>query len=301
MRVFLTWDFGLPGPHDVLAGRTSLLRAGNIRPARIAGTFGSSRNLLRTMLHLSGPDPGDLNRAKGLIMGRSFFGRTDADLRFGSVAFANQISDSPESFGLSPSDAAAYQSLSDIYIASYEVANAPGTRTKGTVIAKNDARAALRAMASTLARKINGTATVTDAQKIGLGLSVPGAPTAVAELGKPDQCSFALEVSGALRLKWKCVNARATGTVYLVSRQIESIAGERVTGADREMKFLGISRKRRFVDLTLPAGTSQMVYQIQAVRSTAVGEAATFNVTFGVRAGQSLPRQMVDATQKLAA
>jgi len=60
--------------------------------------------------------------------------------------------------------------------------------------------------------------------------------------------------------------------MYTVSRRI---------GVDGPFVQLGLSGKKRFVDDTIPAGTSQIVYQIQAIRSTRVGPAAQFNVNFG--------------------
>jgi len=39
------------------------------------------------------------------------------------------------------------------------------------------------------------------------------------------------------------------------------------------------------VDATIPAGSSQVTYQMQAVRSTAAGPWAQFNVNFGTGAG----------------
>ena len=53
-----------------------------------------------------------------------------------------------------------------------------------------------------------------------------------------------------------------------------------------EFAFLGTSGKKRFVDATLPAGARMVMYKIRAVRSTAVGESATFNVNFGVSSGR---------------
>jgi hypothetical protein len=224
-------------------------------------------------------------------MSRSFFGRTDHDLYMGSGSFAVKINASPESYGLSALQAAEYQALSDIYRACYVVAIAPGTRTVGTVSAKNDAREKLRVAAGNLARIIRGTSSVTDAEKIALGLSVPGshvaaAGAAVDSLGTPTRFSVTLDGIGGLILKWKCTNPRATGTVYQISRSIQPPVG---TG---RFTFLGISRKRKFIDSTVPAGASEMNYQIQAVRSTAVGPVATFNVMFGVGAGRQLPASM---------
>ena len=52
-----------------------------------------------------------------------------------------------------------------------------------------------------------------------------------------------------------------------------------------ELTYLGWTGKKLFVDGTLPAGTAQVAYQVQAVRSTAVGEWAYYNVSFGTTGG----------------
>jgi hypothetical protein len=51
---------------------------------------------------------------------------------------------------------------------------------------------------------------------------------------------------------------------------------------DGEFNYLGGTGDKKFVDSTLPAGSSQVAYQIHAVRSTAVGAWAQFDVSFGV-------------------
>ncbi len=78
-------------------------------------------------------------------------------------------------------------------------------------------------------------------------------------------------------LSWKCTNpVGATGTTYQVRRRVEA------TG---DFAYIGSVGSKKFTDDTLPAGSSQVTYQIQAVRSTAVGAWAQFNVNFGVSGG----------------
>jgi hypothetical protein len=124
---------------------------------------------------------------------------------------------------------------------------------------------------------------------------VPGAPAAVKELGRPEFFSATLDGIGGLMLKWKCINPRATGTIYQISRRIQPPFG------NGQMTFVAISRKRRFNDRTVPAGTSQITYEIQAVRSTAVGPVAQFNVTCGVTGAREIPPSMMEVTAKIAA
>ncbi len=205
-------------------------------------------------------------------MARSFYYGTDFQLHMSSRSFSQKISADPGAFGLSPERCAAYASVDADYQAAFVAAVTPETRTKAKIMAKNDARASLMALAASLAKIIDGTPTVTDAQRIDLGLSVRTAPTPLAALGTPYKFVATLAPSGALELGWKCKNP-AGATMYQIWRRI---------GADGEFTYLGTSGKRRFRDDTLPAGSSQVTYQIQAIRSTAVGASEQFIVNLGV-------------------
>jgi hypothetical protein len=92
--------------------------------------------------------------------------------------------------------------------------------------------------------------------------------------GKPEEFTVELQANGALTLKWKCANPPGTqGTMYMLWRRI---------GATGNFEGIGGSGDKMFVDSTLPAGTASVTYQIQAVRSTAVGPWAQYTVNFGV-------------------
>jgi hypothetical protein len=112
-------------------------------------------------------------------MARSFYLGTDAELYAGSQAFSTKISASPTSFGLVAAQATSYASLNAAWGTAYLLAVDPETRTKGAIAAKNQARANLRKMASDLAKIIDGTATVTDAQRLDLGLNVRATPAPI--------------------------------------------------------------------------------------------------------------------------
>ena len=194
-------------------------------------------------------------------MARSFYYGTDSQVYMSSRSFSQKISADPGAYGLTPERCAEYASVDADYRAAYVAAVTPDTRTKGKISGKNDARASLMALAASLAKVIEGTPTVTDAQKIGLGLSVRGAPTPLANPGTPYKFVANLSVSGAINLQWKCDNP-AGATMYQIWRRI---------GTHAEFVYLGASGKRRFRDDTLPAGSSAMMYQIQAVRASKVG------------------------------
>jgi hypothetical protein len=112
----------------------------------------------------------------------------------------------------------------------------------------------------------------------------PAQPSPIAAPGKPHDLRVDLQGTGALALRWKCRNPRgSTGTVYHLARQL---------APNGPLAFLGISGSKRFIDETVPAGASQIVYQIQAIRSTAQGPPARFPVNLGGsgrRMGEPMP------------
>jgi hypothetical protein len=119
-------------------------------------------------------------------------------------------------------------------------------------------------------------------------LTRPEKPSPIGAPGKPTQFRYTLDSRGALLLRWKCKNPRGSvGTIYEVHRRI---------GLNGELTFLGTTGQKRFVDAKIPIGTSQIIYEIRAIRSTAVGEVAAFNVNFGTTSKMPTTR-----TAKLAA
>ena len=114
-------------------------------------------------------------------------------------------------------------------------------------------------------------------------LDPPSARAPLPPPGKPTNLKVELGGIGELTLKWKCKNPRGAGPMYQIWRRI-------VTDGKRgERTFIGAIGKKRFVDETLPAGTAQVIYEIQAFRPTAVGPVATFPVNFGTDGSERLP------------
>lgn len=227
-------------------------------------------------------------------MGKSFYLGTDAQLATGAANFSTIIGTDFASLGLTNSQATAYATLNTAWQASYLTAITPETRTKSAVAAKNTQRALIRKMTADLVSVINGIPTVTDEQKINLGIAVRATPTPRPAPGKPASLVVTLDETGVLNLGWKCANPPNTqGTTYNVFRKI---AGE------TEFTYLGGTGERKITDTTLPAGSSGVIYQIQAVRSTAVGPWAQFNVNFGVSSGGAMTASVTETVPtKLAA
>ena len=110
-------------------------------------------------------------------------------------------------------------------------------------------------------------------------IPAPAAPSPVGPPGTPFDFTVGLAQSGAVILKWKCVNpSGASGTVYEVRRRI----GSSGSGGGGGFNFVGAVGTRSFTDETIPSGSSGVTYEITAVRSTRRGLPAQFNVNFGV-------------------
>lgn len=228
-------------------------------------------------------------------MAYSFFTGTDPELYLGSEVFSSKINAAYGDYGLSQAQAAEYAVLNSIWRSAYLAAINPQTRTKSRIRAKDDARAAVCARAADLAKIISGTASVTSQQKLDLGLNVRAAPSPMPPPGTPNAFRVELLADGSIELRWKCKHpGRAAGAIYHIYRN---------DAASGKFQFLGSSGKRRFTDQTLLAGSTGVTYQVQAVRSTAVGQPAQFNVNFGVtRITRAAPAPSVEpATPKLAA
>ncbi len=221
-------------------------------------------------------------------MNRSFFTTTkDSVLATGSANFSTKISATPTSYGLVAGQATAYAALNTAFQSAYSAAITPATRTKSTVAAKDSARTPLRQMASDLAKIIDGTPTVTNAQRVDLGIAVRATPSPRPAPGTPYRFSVGLASDGSVTLKWKCNNPKgSSGTIYQVWRRIAPTT---------DFTYLGGTGEKLFADGTIPAGTAQVTYQIQAVRSTAVGAWAQYNVSFGVSGSGPVVEQVAEA------
>jgi len=79
----------------------------------------------------------------------------------------------PVSFGLDSGQAAHLSDLFDVFAARFTEASSPATNSKSTIVAKNEAKAALKANARMLARIIRANPAITNEQRARLGLTVP--------------------------------------------------------------------------------------------------------------------------------
>ena len=120
----------------------------------------------------------------------------------------------------------------------------------------------------------------------------PATPAPKGNPGTATNFKVKLNGDGSIELTWKCSNPAGTsGTLYQIFRRIS---------AEGEFEYMGGVGEKKYHDTTIPAGTTTATYKIQAVRSTAVGDWAEFNVNFGTGAGGAMTAS-VEPSPKLAA
>ena len=119
-------------------------------------------------------------------------------------------------------------------------------------------------------------------------LPAPATPTSSGNPGTPRNFAATFGNVGQLLLNWK--NSNATGCTYNIYRRL---------GATGNFETLGGVGDKKFTDDTVPAGTTQVQYQIQAVRSTGVSDFGLFTVFLGIENGS--PALTLGTPAKLAA
>jgi hypothetical protein len=207
-------------------------------------------------------------------MGKSFYlTQSYSSLRDASQVFSDLINAGATTYGLTTLQATSYQTLNDDYVAKYVLATAPETRTKATILDRNNSALLLKAKAAELAKIVEATPTVTDGQKANLGLSVRATPAPMPPPGTPSDFKAQLMNDGSVQSTWRANNpVGMTGVTYQVWRRF---------GSEGEFSFAGASGEKKFIDSTIPAGTAQVQYQVRGIRPTSAGEWAQFNVNFG--------------------
>ena len=197
------------------------------------------------------------------------------------------------SIGLDPAAVLAFQTLVTNARSAYLDAEMKREASKAATLTFHEDTDAMATIGSALMKNIRAYAESTDDPGVYAlaQIPAPSQPSPVGPPGQPYELTVGLAQTGALALRWKCDNpSGATGTVYEVQRRIG-------TGP---FQFVEVAGERAFEDVTIPAGSSNIVYQITAVRGKARGPAAQFLVNFGVGGAASVTA-IEDGEIKLAA
>jgi len=172
----------------------------------------------------------------------------------------------PASIGLTPAQAATF---SEAYQSAFDAVGAQGEARLAAQAATDTATAgvsSLRKSASDTVKLIKTYASTTNNPAVYALAQIPApdAPSPVPAPGQPTNITVGVApTSGAITLKWKCVNPPgASGTSYIVRRR---------TPGQTAFQFVGVTGKKSFTDGTFAAGPDRVEYTIQAQRSDKAG------------------------------
>jgi len=189
-----------------------------------------------------------------------FLPSKDALLLSWSANFSTKITATPTAYGLVAAQATAYAALNTTYSTTYATAINPATRTKGTILAKNDARIPLRASARNLARIIQAFPTLTNTQRADLGITVRDVTPS--PINPPTESPVMEVVSAngrALTLKLRSVDSERRGKPPGVhGASLFSYVGATPPADISAWKFEGSTTRTSFVmefAPTVPAGS----------------------------------------------
>jgi hypothetical protein len=221
----------------------------------------------------------------------SFLPTADAALLAWAENFSDLITSAPTSYGLVAADATAF-GLVKTSFADAMAANAPGVRSKATVASKNSARDALKNSARFLADRVQGTPTVTDAQKLELGLTVRATPTPIpAPSVAPDLDLISMIANVAKVRIHDAATTLRRKPAGCVSANVFSYVGATAPTDPNAWKFEGGTTKSIFdvaFDASLTPGTKVWITAQWLNRKALSGPAAT-PIGAVIQFGGSLP------------
>jgi hypothetical protein len=214
-------------------------------------------------------------------------------------AHGERFVESAAQLGIAPAVALSFKNQASVTAAAEQAQEAAKQAAKAATLTATTEYAELRRLAASVVRNIRAFAELQAKPDAVYALAEidPIAPrTPTPPPGTPFDLQVRLLTSGALGLKWKCLNpGTVAGVIYEVSRRI---------GTTGNFVLLGASGIRSFDDATLPAGlggASSIAYRIVAARSTQRGQPQDFIVNFGVGGGGMSVSAVKQSDMKLAA
>lgn len=101
-----------------------------------------------------------------------FLPRSDSALLAWSINFDQKINAAPAEYGISAAQAQAFHDVQQAYAAALDVSNAPLTRSRPNIIAKDATRDLMKQEIRRLKGFVDGFSTLADAQRVELGLKL---------------------------------------------------------------------------------------------------------------------------------
>lgn len=223
------------------------------------------------------------------MAGSGFLPDRDATLLTWATSASGFITSTPTAYGLTAGIATAFAGVLATYSTALE-AVAPGVRNKMAVLTKNTAKVALKANIRAWAKIVEGTASVTNAQKAQLGLNVRAHPSPI----PPPAAAPALDVVSVIGRTIKVRLHDAGGTRRGKPAGVNGAAVLSFTGATppadiSDWKLEGLASKTVF-DIVFPGalapGATVWLSSYWFNERKQAGPACTpVSVTFGAASG----------------
>ena len=177
---------------------------------------------------------------------------TDNGLLAFALNFKSLITAAPTTYGLTSAQATAYGTV----VTAYQTALAacdPGIRSRSSVAAKNLSKANLKLASQQTANLVNGTPSVTDAQKVALGIPPRAKPQPIPAPSSAPAVEI-ISVSGwtvKLGLRTNSADARRRKPAGATGATVMSYVGTAPSNDMSKWKYEGMSGKT-VVDITFP-------------------------------------------------
>lgn len=189
---------------------------------------------------------------------RGFLPQADAELLAWSTNFRTMITAAPATFGLTAAQATEYATTQEAYASAFQVAKDPSTRTRPTIAAKDAAKTDLQTASRLLAKIVEGTAAVTDAQKLSLGLTVRKSPT-------PRPAPEGAPIVEVMLVSGRTIKIRLHGDEPSRRGRPIDVAGASL------FSFVGENPSEDPADWKFEGSTAKMTYDIEMAASVAPG------------------------------
>lgn len=195
-----------------------------------------------------------------------------------------------EEIGTSPEQVALLQETVQAAVEAMQQRNAAHQAARAATLRLKTAQKKMFTVGRGIIQQVHAKATVQGSDIYTLArISAPSEGAPLEAPGTPERITHSMDVNGAITLKWKCKNpVGSTGTTYHVSRSIDG----------SPVAWIGMTGDKKFIDETVPQGSRQVTYRLQAVRSTGVGKTASYLVPLGSDGFR--PQQMMQIKQRHA-
>jgi len=187
----------------------------------------------------------------------------------------------PAGVGLSVPEVEQLRAMLDEAVASKREADELRNLAKGATIILRDRMRRMNTGLAAAVKTIRAAAATDPSVYSNAVIAPPASGSKAPPPGKPTRFTATLAQVGWLTLTWECKNPAGTqGTMYEVSRRV----------ALGEFEHLGVVGVKEFVDTTLSReGAARGVeYEVRAIRSTRVGPAARYVISFHSGAGSTM-------------